>query len=33
VDKYLERGTGYTYVIQARSAQGDDLALSNEQSI
>jgi len=33
LDKYLELGTGYTYVIQARSAQGDDLALSNEQSI
>ena len=32
-DKYLERGTGYTYVIQARSAQGEDLALSNEQAI
>ncbi|MCU0236804.1 MAG: S8 family serine peptidase [Acidobacteria bacterium] len=32
-DKYLERGTGYTYVIQARSAQGEVLALSNEQAI
>jgi hypothetical protein len=32
-DKYLERGTGYTYVIQARSAQGEILAMSNEQAI
>jgi subtilisin family serine protease len=32
-DKYLERGTGYMYVIQVRSAQGETLALSNEQAI
>lgn len=32
-DKYLERDVSYTYVVQARSAQGDLLALSNELTI
>jgi subtilisin family serine protease len=32
-DKYLERGSSYSYVVQARSAQGDLLALSNELTI
>jgi subtilisin family serine protease len=32
-DKFLDRNVGYIYVIQARSAQGEVLALSNEQSI
>jgi hypothetical protein len=32
-DKYLERSFGYTYVIQTRSAQGEIIALSNEQTI
>jgi hypothetical protein len=32
-DKYLDHGVSYTYVIQARSAQGEVIALSNEQSI
>lgn len=32
-DKYLERGASYSYVVQARSAQGDLLALSNELTI
>lgn len=32
-DKYLERGSSYTYVVQVRSAQGDLLALSNELTI
>jgi subtilisin family serine protease len=33
LDKYLERGSSYSYVVQARSAQGDLLALSNELTI
>jgi hypothetical protein len=32
-DKYLDRNVGYVYVIQARSAQGEVIALSNEQRI
>ncbi len=32
-DKYLDRALEYTYVIQARNAQGEVIALSNEQSI
>lgn len=32
-DKYLESGTSYTYVIEARSAQGEVLALSNEVTL
>jgi len=32
-DKYLDQGVLYTYVIQARNAQGEVIALSNEQSI
>jgi subtilisin family serine protease len=32
-DKYLDRNVGYVYVIQALSAQGEVIALSNEQSI
>ncbi len=32
-DKYLESGTSYTYVIEARSAGGEVLALSNEVTI
>lgn len=32
-DKYLDRALSYTYVIQARNAQGEVIALSNEQSI
>jgi subtilisin family serine protease len=32
-DKYLESGTSYTYVVEARSAQGEVLALSNEATI
>ena len=32
-DKYLERGSSYSYVVQARSAQGDLLAMSNELTI
>ncbi len=32
-DRYLERDTEYTYVVQASDAQGEVLALSNEQSI
>jgi subtilisin family serine protease len=32
-DKYLDRNVGYVYVIQARSAQGEVIALSNEQGI
>jgi len=32
-DKYLDRAVVYTYVIQARDAQGEVIALSNEQSI
>ena len=32
-DKYLEHGVSYTYVIQARNAQGEVIALSNEQGI
>ncbi len=32
-DKYLERGSSYTYVVQARSAQGEMLAMSNELTI
>jgi subtilisin family serine protease len=32
-DKYLEHDAEYTYVIQASGAQGEVLALSNEQSI
>jgi subtilisin family serine protease len=32
-DKYLDRNLGYVYVIQARNAQGDVIAMSNEQSI
>jgi serine protease len=33
LDKYLAHGTGYAYIIQATSASGEVLALSNEQSI
>ncbi|MBN2345775.1 MAG: hypothetical protein JXO51_05235, partial [Candidatus Aminicenantes bacterium] len=33
LDRYLDRNVAYTYVIQARSSQGDILALSNEQTI
>ncbi|TFG80468.1 MAG: hypothetical protein E4H23_02400 [Chrysiogenales bacterium] len=32
-DKYLDHAVSYTYVIQARNAQGEVIALSNEQSI
>ena len=32
-DKYLDRNVGYVYVIQARNAQGEVIAMSNEQSI
>ncbi|MCG2811919.1 MAG: S8 family serine peptidase [Candidatus Aminicenantes bacterium] len=32
-DKYLDHAVVYTYVIQARNAQGEVIALSNEQSI
>jgi subtilisin family serine protease len=32
-DKYLDRAVKYTYVVQARNAQGEVIALSNEQSI
>jgi subtilisin family serine protease len=32
-DKYLERGTSYTYMIQAHNAKGETIAWSNEQSI
>jgi subtilisin family serine protease len=32
-DKYLDRSVEYTYVIQARNAQGEVVALSNEQKI
>ncbi len=32
-DKYLERAVSYSYVIQAVSALGEVIALSNEQSI
>ncbi|MDD8013909.1 MAG: S8 family serine peptidase [Acidobacteriota bacterium] len=32
-DKYLERGTQYSYIVQATSAQGEIIALSNEQTI
>ena len=32
-DKYLDRNLGYVYVIQARNAQGEVIAMSNEQSI
>jgi subtilisin family serine protease len=32
-DKYIDRNTTYSYIIQARNAQGDVIALSNEQSI
>ena len=33
LDKYLDHGTAYTYVVQALSAEGEVLALSNEQTI
>jgi len=32
-DRYLERNSGYIYVIQVRSVQGEIIALSNEQKI
>lgn len=32
-DKYLDRNLGYVYVIQARNAQGEVIAMSNEQTI
>lgn len=32
-DKYLDRSVGYVYVIQALNAQGEVIAMSNEQSI
>ena len=32
-DKYLDHNLVYVYVIQARSAQGEVIALSNEQNI
>jgi hypothetical protein len=32
-DKYLDSGVTYTYLIQARNARGDVIAISNEQSI
>ncbi len=32
-DKYLDRGTQYSYIVQATSAQGEIIALSNEQTI
>lgn len=32
-DKYLESGSSYTYVVEARSAGGEVLALSNEVTI
>jgi subtilisin family serine protease len=33
LDKFLDHGTAYTYVVQALSTEGDVLALSNEQTI
>ena len=32
-DKYLDSGVTYTYLIQARNAQGEVIAISNKQSI
>jgi subtilisin family serine protease len=32
-DKYLDSGIAYSYVIKARNARGDVIAVSNEQSI
>ena len=32
-DKYLDRSVGYTYIVEAKSAQGEVIALSNEQTI
>ncbi|HEX7503377.1 MAG TPA: S8 family serine peptidase [Acidobacteriota bacterium] len=32
-DKFLDRNLGYVYVIQARNAQGEVIAMSNEQGI
>jgi subtilisin family serine protease len=32
-DKYLESGVTYTYLIQARNAQGEVIAVSSQQSI